>query len=129
LSKNFSHGFLYCPTSQQILLQQIIDEKESLWTLLGDQNDIYKLLGLKVSPKVIFPVYDYILKGEKQFIFYAEVKKPTDFKDAKNYRFKWFTLKELTKLPISAQTKQDLIVGRRVIDSQIRRDAGEQTIS
>lgn len=105
-----------------------------MWTLLESLNGesfqriASKHLNLKLQPKAVLFIYDYAIKGKKHLVSYAEVKKLGDFPATKIYSFKWFTIKEISKLPISSQTKQDLIVGRRVIDSQVRRDAGEQTI-
>jgi len=114
-----SHGFLYHSQSQQILLQQKVDEQQ-VWTLLED-------LG-KFHPKEVLPVYDYVAKGKKRVVSYAEVKKLANFPATKKLSFRWFSQKEISKLPLGAQTKQDIIVGRRVIDSQVRKDAGERTI-
>lgn len=134
MSKNsYPHGFLYHPDSQQILLQQKVDE-QSVWTLLGGiggedfQHVIAKILNFKLGPKAIRPVYDYSVKGERHFVSYVEVKKAEDFPATKKLSFAWFSVKQLTKLPLSNQTKQDIIVGRRVIESESRRDAGELTI-
>lgn len=93
-----------------------------MWTLLED------LSLLKIKPKDILPIYDYVVKGKKCVVCYAEVKTKKTPPNTKTKIFQWFSVKEISKLPLSAQTKQDLIVGRRVIDSQIRRDAGELTI-
>ncbi len=135
LTKNhYSGGFLYHPESQKILLQQDSSDPKSVWTLLGSANGkdfaqvVSDFLQLKLSAEAVLPIYDYTAKGEKHVIVYAEVKNQKDFPKVKNFCFAWFTLKEISKLPLSAQTKQDLIVGRRVIDSQIRQDAGERTI-
>lgn len=133
-SNFYTGGFLYHPESQQILLQQKTDEEAQTWTLLGNLNKknfkslVLKLLNLHLQPKAILPVYDYALKGKKHLISYAEVGKLENFLATTTYLFKWFTAKEISKLPLSGQTKQDLIVGQRVINSQIRKDAGEQTI-
>lgn len=121
MSKNFHFGgFLYHPDSQQILLQQKIDGEQQVWTLLEDLRQFH--------PKEVLPIYDYVVKGKKHVVSYVEVNKLRDFPPTKTSAFKWFTLKEISKLPLSGQTKQDIIVGRRVIDSQIRKDAGERTI-
>jgi hypothetical protein len=112
-NKTHSRGFLYCPKTQQILLQQDFSNPASQWALLD----------IKDLPKKTIPIYDYVLKGEKYIVSFAEVKTPKVIANTK-----WFTYKEISKLPLSTQTKQDIIVGHRVIDSQIRRDAGEQTI-
>ncbi len=120
LNKNKLFGFLYHPGSQQILLQQKINEEPKNWELLEDLS--------KFVSKGILPVYDYVAKGKKCVVSYAEVKTAKHFSDGKTTVYKWFTAKEISKLPLLPQTKQDLIVGRRVIDSQIRKDAGRQTI-
>lgn len=121
VSKNcYFGGFLYHVDSQQILLQQNSSDPELKWTLLENFNK-------KNYPEAILPVYDYVLKGEKHVISYAEVTDLKDFPVIKNLSFKWFTLKEISKLPLSRQTKQDIIIGRRVIDSQMRKMMGELT--
>ncbi len=117
----YASGFLYCPSSAQILLQQNLFNPKPTWTLLECSNG--KIFGQKTRP-----IYDYVAKGKKYAVSYAEVKKIKDFPATKKLSFKWFTVKEISKLPLSAQTKQDIIVGHRVIASEIRRDAGEQTI-
>lgn len=117
----YASGFLYHSGSAQILLQQNLSDPRSTWTLLECPSG--KILGYKTRP-----VYDYVAKGKKYVISYAEVKKVKDFPDKGKLSFKWFTVKEISKLSLSAQTKQDIIVGHRVIASELRRDIGEQTI-
>lgn len=127
-------GFLYHPASQQILLQQNLDETPLSWTLLGGadvknfETVVTKLLGIKLSPKNILPIYNYVHKGTKYFVSYTEIKTLKDFPAKGKICFSWLTLKQISKLPLSEQTKQDIIVGRRVIDSGVRRDTGERTI-
>ncbi len=135
VGKNFySSGFLYHPNSQQILLQQNLSDPKSTWTLLGSLSKktfrgvVSKLLNVRLKSSTIHPVYDYISKGKKHFVSYAEVKNLHDFPSTDNFCFSWFTAKEISKLCLVDQTKQDIVVGRRVIDSQIRKDAGERTI-
>ncbi len=135
MTKNcYFGGFLYHPDSQKILLQENRLEDQLSWSLLGDfeergfQKVIAKVLGLKLHPQEFLPIYDYIAKKKHYFIFYVEVKNLSDFPAKKNYSFKWFTTKEISKLPLPNLTKQDITVGRRVIDSQIRRNAGERFI-
>lgn len=116
VNKNyFSRGFLYHPDSQKILLQQKTDEKPPVWTLLKSLK--------KFHPKVVLPVYDYIVKGKKHLISYAEIKKIKDFPPTKKFSFAWFDMKQILKLGLSPQTKQDIVVGRRVIDAKVREKA------
>lgn len=132
--KCYIGGFLYHPDSQKILLQQNRDGEKQIWGLLGGVGErnfhgaVTKVLKLKLHPKAVLPIYDYAFKGEKRFISYVEVEKLVEFPATKTYSFKWFTIKEISKLPLSVQTKQDITVGRRVIDSQIRKEAGERVL-
>jgi hypothetical protein len=131
---SYPHGFLYHPESQQILLQQNSSDPKSAWTLLESaaggnfQQVVAKLLKLKLQTEAIHPVYDYAAKGKKHFISYAETPNLQDFPATENLSFAWFTAKQISKLCLVDQTKQDIIVGRRVIDSRVRRAAGEWTI-
>ena len=126
-------GFLYCPATAQFLLQQNTFDEKGEWVLLNGPGKsfakiIHKLLKIKAKAKDVFFIYDYTVRGIKNVISYALVKKPKDFPVTKTCSFVWLTQKELSKIPLSSQTKQDLIVGQRVIASEVRRDAGEQTI-
>lgn len=94
------------------------------------QRVVHTMLKLNLPLGSIRAVYNYhhpVIKKE-HYVSYAEVKKITKFSPTKETIFAWFTLKDISKLALSAQTKQDIIVGRRVIDSQARRNAGEKTI-
>ena len=130
----YHSGFLYHPDSQKILLRQILSEPKPTWSLLGGAEGepfgktVASSLGLKIKDSAIQPIYDYFSKGKKITIFYAEVNKLKEFPPQKTHSFGWFTVKEISKLSLSAQTKQDIIVGFRVIGSSVRRAAGEQTI-
>lgn len=130
----YHSGFLYHPDSQKILLRQIPSELKPAWSLLEGQEGepfgkiLVSSLGLKIKDSAIQPIYDYFSKGKKITIYYAEVAKIKDFPPKKTHSFGWFTVKEISKLPLSAQTKQDIIVGFRVIGSSVRKAAGEQTI-
>lgn len=101
-----------------------------MWTLLESADGenfsktASKRLKLKLSARTIHPVYDYVAKGKKHYIVYAEVKTQKNFPATKNFCFAWFDPKEVSKLPLSAQTKQDIIVGHRVIDSLVRQNTG-----
>lgn len=139
----YASGFLYHPDSGQILLQQQQPfGKAATWSLLGSlardgetsqesfQRLVQTFLKIKLSTSAIHFVYDYFHKGlhKKHHVSYAEVEKLRDFPPAKKTIFAWFSLKEISKLSLSAETKQDIIVGQRVIDSSVRKKAGERTI-
>lgn len=101
-------------------------DPEMNWTLLESlngknfQETVVELLKFKLRESVIYPIYDYVAKGKKRFIYYAEVKSLKNFIENQNSRFGWFTQKEILKLKLDPQTKQDLIVGQRVINAQVR---------
>jgi hypothetical protein len=139
----YASGFLYHPKSQQILLQQpITADGETEWSLfegenLGEETGvetfkrvIFSHLHLDLKPKNIFPIYSYFHddKGKNKFLHYAIVRKLETFPNTKKAIFAWFTFKQIQKLHISDQIKQDIIVGQRVIDSAVRKSLGQQTI-
>lgn len=141
--KIYASGFLYHPRTTQILLQQKnSSDPTATWALLGKLGNpgetaeaIFKRIleeefGLNFSIKSIHQVYDYVddVTKEDTHICYAEVKSTKNISSSKGFVVDWFTFKEVTKLKIPAQTKQDIIVGQRVIDSASRRNSGEQTI-
>lgn len=137
----YASGFLYHRDSQQILLHQLDTiGQTSLWTLLSVKSkreegsvDAFKraiseLLGINVNKKDIFPVYDYSdSEGNINFVFYTEVLNKKDF--SKKGNFSWFTTKQILKLPLSSQTKQDIVVSLRVIDAKTRDLAEMATLS
>lgn len=140
--KNFyASGFLYHPDSSKILLQQENShDPKSLWSMLGSKNigtetseenfvrNVKAFLHLNLLTGSIYSVYNYLHLG-KNYVSYAVVKKLTDFPQIGKTVFAWFKIKEITKLPLSDQTRQDLTISQRVIDSGIRKAAGGQTIS
>src|ERR1035437_7761049 len=132
----YASGFLYHPKTQQIILQQPITAGTGPeWALFeGDCLDeetapeafkriIYSHLNLELKPKSIFSIYSYFHdgKGKNNFIHYAIVRKLEKFPDSKNVTFAWFSFKQIQKLRIPNQIKQDIIVGQRVIDSAVRK--------
>ncbi len=138
--KFYASGFLYHPDSSKILLQQEnATDPKSLWSLLGSQNkgnetheenfvrNAKSLLHLDLLTNSVCCVYDYLHLG-KNYVSYAIVKKLTDFPQIGKTVFAWFKIKEITKLPLSDQTRQDLTISQRVIDSGIRKAAGGQTL-
>jgi hypothetical protein len=139
----YASGFLYHPKSQQILLQQPnTADGGTEWSLFeGEGLDretaaetfkriVFSHLHLELQSKNIFPIYSYLHddKGKNNFIHYAIVKKLEIFPNTKKTLFSWFTFKQIQKLHISNQIKQDIIVGQRVIDSAVRKSLGQQTI-
>lgn len=130
----YASGFLYRPQSQQILLQQLNDSVPR-WSLFGNENskfsdpsDVIKhlfqsKLGIKLSSKKIHSVYDYVDEkiGKDHFVLYAEVAESAkNIKPRKGFTTSWFNFKQLYKLPLTAQAKQDIIVGERVIKAIAR---------
>jgi len=139
----YASGFLYHPKSQQILLQQpITADTGTEWSLFEGEGlkeetaeetfkrVIFLHLHLEIKPKQIFPIYSYFHddKGKNNFIHYAIVRKMETFPSTKKAAFAWFSFKQIQKLRIPDQIKQDIIVGQRVIDSATRKSLGQQTI-
>ncbi len=132
-------GFLYHQPSQQILLQQIssLQNHLSQWFLFGEsykqgayaekifQNIIYQQLGLEI--KNINSVYSYENDNANYSIFYSEIKKLSDFPGKNDRIFQWLSFKNIPKLHISAQTKHDIVIAQRVIDSINRKNTINQT--
>lgn len=87
------------------------------------QRIINKLLNINLKEKNIYPVYDYFSNSRNKlhYVFYAEVRSNKSFNGLKKGSLSWFTFNEALKLPATAQTKQDIVVGERVINA-IRRD-------
>ena len=136
----YASGFLYNLKTQQILLLQSEqkDDKDLKWTLLGGEgregeqaSDAFKRivlekLNINLKSKNIFPVYDYPQEkfNKINYVFYAEVKKTPKFGSQKNGTLSWVTFTETAKLPFYTQSKQDVIVGQRVINAKWRTDEG-----
>jgi hypothetical protein len=139
----YASGFLYHPNSQQILLQQQNSASDNPgWSLFGkkavkDKSGeetfkqlFYEEFNIKLSKNKIKSVYYYFSKelNKDQNIYYAEVKSLHRFSKSKKNGLAWFTFKQIQKLNLSDQTKHDIIVSQRVIDSSIRKSLGQQTI-
>lgn len=133
----YASGFIYHSKTQQILLQQNNTEE---WTLLGGnslKNEtveqafkrvVSKILEIKQSIPVQ-TVYNYFNDELKKdhYVSYITIRKLENFEGSKK-TFEWFNFKQIGKLKLSAQCKQDIIVSKRVIDSSIRKSLGQQTI-
>ena len=80
--------------------------------------------------ELIFPVYKYFHEEMKvdHHISYARIGKLEKFPPTKTTIFAWFNFKQVQKLNLSSQTKHDIMVAQRVIDSATRRSLGQQTI-
>lgn len=139
----YASGFLYNPQSQQILLQQpITADENSQWGLLENEvvgggfgeetfkELVLRHLNVKLSLRKIFYIYTRYASGTEKnhSIYYAEVRKLRKSLQSKKHRFNWFTFKQIYKLNIPEQVEHDIMVGKRVIDSEVRRSLGQQTI-
>ena len=139
----YASGFIYHIRSQQILLQQqITADNNSEWSLFGVNGSgnqtaeevfkkaIQKLLHIELKPKAVLPIYKYFLEEMKKdhYICYAKISKLEKFPATKKTNFGWFSFKQIQKLNLSEQTKHDLVVGQRVINSALRKSLGQQTI-
>ena len=135
--KFYASGFIYNPTTEQILLQQH-KSFSPFWLLFGGKSNnaeepidtfhriTFKELKIKITPKAIHPVYDYFNKklNDHCYIFYAQVKSiDKKIRARQGYAIEWFTFKQIYKLPIEEQTRQDIMVAKRVIDLAVRNKA------
>ena len=132
----YASGFLYNLKTNQILLLCSPDDTKSSYSMLGGegyageeaqtafQRVINKLLNLNLKAKDIYPIYDYFheTQGKINYVFYAEVKRTPNFKSIKANTLSWVTFNETLKLLFSDHTKQDIIVGERVINLKWRLD-------
>ncbi|MBI2334272.1 hypothetical protein HYU96_00545 [Candidatus Daviesbacteria bacterium] len=131
----YASGFLYSLKTHRILLVQ----NDLLWSTLGGEAGageeaqtafariINQLLNLNLKTKDIYPVYDYFHdeRDKNNFVFYAEVKNSKEFGSLKNNTFSWVAFNETSKLPFTAHSKQDVIVGERVINAKWRANGGQ----
>lgn len=124
------------------MLQQK-DDIISDWSTLGGESIegenaqaaflrvVKELLSIELKMKQIYPVYDYFHNtlGKINYVFYAEVKKSLDFNPLKeNISSSWVTFSDTLKLLFSVHTKQDVIVGERVIHLKERQDEASQQL-
>lgn len=140
----YASGFLYNLKTHQILLLQPKqnNDEPSLWSTMGGesmegeeaqvafQRIINKLLNINLKPKSIYPVYDYFhnTRNKLNYVFYAEVGNTKKFNDLKKGSLSWFSFGETLKLPFTLQTKQDIVVGERVINAKWREDLAKQSL-
>ncbi len=139
----YTSGFLYNPKTNQILLlkSQQKDTADYLWSTFGGEGSegeeaqavfqrvVSELLNLNLKTKDIYPVYDYFQdeKDKNNYVFYAEVKKSKDLDSIKGDALSWITFAEISKLSLTSHSKQDVIVGERVINAKWREDEAKKT--
>lgn len=138
--KIYASGFIYNTASQQILLQQLPAQPQ--WSLfIGDKDPAEKIedafqriikerLGITIPLDTIYFVYDYVAENdETHYIAYAE-KEFTDAEIAQLEKKEtgWFSFKQLQKLSISPQHKQDIIIAQRVIHAREREKVANEAI-
>lgn len=146
----YASGFLYSLKTHQILLLQSIqkndpdsigDDGSSFWSMLGGESKdgeeapltfqriISKLLNINLKVKHIYPVYDYFhnVRNKINYVFYAEVGEAKLFNASKRGILSWVSFRETLKLPFTTQTKQDIVVGERVINAKWREDEAKKT--
>lgn len=135
----YASGFLYSLRTHQILL---LKSPDLLWTTIGGevsegeetqiafQRIVNELLDLNLKTKDIYPIYDYSLddQDKNNYVFYAEVKKPQEFNCLEEGTFSWVGFDEISKFVFTPRTKQDVIVGERVINAKSREDEAKREI-
>ncbi len=139
----YASGFLYHSPTQQILLQQsLIPNSSNLWSLIGEKNypgktaqvtfqrTIHKLLKIKLVLASIESVYNYFHQESNtdNSVMYAHIQDIRIYPSGKLTSFAWFTFKQIHKLPMSEQIRQDITVAQRVIDAKTRKRLGQQTL-
>jgi ADP-ribose pyrophosphatase YjhB (NUDIX family) len=132
----YTSGFLYNIKNHQILLvsTEQPEGKPTSWSMLGGEGKedeepktafkrvVKEVLNLDLKDKDIFPIYDYFHSGRAKdnHVFYAEVKTSPKFKPLKDGLPTWVSFLETLKFLFSTQTKQDVVVGQRVINLKWR---------
>lgn len=138
----YASGFLYSLKTQQILLLQSGKDLKPLWSTMGGESKegeesqttfqrvINELINIHLAMKHIYPVYDYFHDGLNKFnyVFYAEVGRTLNFPPLKESALSWVTFDQTIKLSFTNHTKQDVIVGERVINLKQRISQGLQTL-
>ncbi len=138
----YASGFLYSIKTHRILLLQSKQKTDmpSLWSTLGGnsiegenaetafQRIVNETLNLNLKAKDIHSVYDYSLDAleKTNYVFYAEVKSSKEFDSLNGDTFSWVAFNETSKLPFTAHSKQDVIVGERVIHAKWRDDEAKK---
>ncbi len=83
------------------------------------QRIVSEFLNIKLKVENIYPIYDYFHEklDKINYVFYAEVDEAKEFKEED---LQWVTFVETLKMLFSAHTKQDVVVGERVINLKWR---------
>jgi hypothetical protein len=132
----YASGFLFHPSSRQILLQQDSQEQPkpewSLFSTAGTESMspaeafhrmLCDTLGITLKKEACLPIYDYLHKEHRvpHYIFYAEVDEVYDEESLlTENKTAWFQFRQIIKLPMQKQCRQDITVGQRVIDLALR---------
>lgn len=92
------------------------------------QRVVKKLLNVGLKDKDIYPVYDYFheTRDKINYVFYAEVKEAPVFNSTLKETPSWVSFADTLKFIFSTHTKQDVIVGERVINLKQRIDLNLQ---
>ncbi len=138
-------GFLYNTVTEQILLLQSNKNTDlsSSWSMIGAegkpgedpksvfQDSVRKLLKIKLDPAQIYHIYDYRDKKSQKvnYVFYVEVDQAPKLDEVNENKLTWITFGETMKLLFTSNTKQDVIVGQRVINLKVRLDHEHQIVS
>lgn len=135
-------GFLYSLKTHKILLlkTQKKDSSDFIWSTIGGVSDdgeepqaafariINEQLGINLKAKSTYPIYDYLhtAKDKMNHVFYAEVKSSKEFKSLQEGTFEWVSFHEIAKLSFAPHSKQDVIVGERVVNAKWRDDEAKK---
>ena len=132
----YACGFLYSLKHNKILLLQskAQEDQPCLYSMLGGegiegeealvsfQRIVNKLLNVNIKSKDIHPVYDYCHSSNDKpsFVFYADIKNIKNISGLEEGTFSWLKFSETIKLKFNTQTKQDMVIGERVINAKLR---------
>jgi hypothetical protein len=138
----YASGFLFHLPSQQILLRQYQSKSTitSPWVLFEKEHaenktpnevfekEVLKHLDVDIDSVVQIYAYNSNDNTKSYTLFYASVKKLEDYPPKNGHAFRWFSFKEVLKIKAAEQTKHDIVVGQRVIESVKRKKAGERSL-
>lgn len=138
----YASGFLYNLKTHRILLLQPKQTEDITppWSTMGGdgiegegaqdafQRIINRLLNIELKTKDIYPVYDYFhdTRNKLNYVFYAEIRNTKVFDNIEKGNLSWFSFSETLKLLLTSQTKQDVVVGERVINAKWRDDEAKR---